>query len=118
MQRIIYEQENGVLAIIVPVESAELALKDVPANTPYVIIDEAELPSDRVYRDGWRIANSAVVEDLEACRAITIKKLNVQQRIAGANSDNQVQEAAVQAPNIDSLKALHVREGLHALHEL
>ena len=52
-QRIIYPTDNGGVAIIVPAVSVELALKDVPAGKPYKIVDVADIPSDRTFRDAW-----------------------------------------------------------------
>ena len=56
-KRIIYQTENGV-SVIVPSPNwqgtiEELAAKDVPANTPYKIVDDSEIPSDRTFRNAW-----------------------------------------------------------------
>ena len=60
MNRIIYNQDNGVAAIIIPspedletMTIQEIAAKDVPAGKPYQIIDASELPSDRTFRGAW-----------------------------------------------------------------
>jgi hypothetical protein len=55
--RIIYPLEGGV-SVIVPSPNwketiNELAAKDVPANTPYKIVDVSEIPSDRTFRNAW-----------------------------------------------------------------
>jgi hypothetical protein len=52
-QRIIYPTDNGGVAIIVPVESIELAMKDIPAGKPYKIVNVADIPTDRTFRDAW-----------------------------------------------------------------
>ena len=56
-QRIIYPTDDGV-AIIVPAAECgltieEIAAKDVPAGTPYKIVDVADIPSDRTFRSAW-----------------------------------------------------------------
>ena len=55
-QRIIYPTNNGV-AIIVPADCGltieEIAAKDVPAGKPYKIVDVADIPSDRTFRNAW-----------------------------------------------------------------
>ena len=51
-QRIIYPTDDGV-AIIVPAESIELAMKDIPEGKPYKIVDVADIPSDRTFRNAW-----------------------------------------------------------------
>ena len=59
-KRIIYKTIDGGVAIIVPSAEylethtiEELALKDVPANTPYKIVDVSEIPTDRTFRNAW-----------------------------------------------------------------
>jgi hypothetical protein len=60
MKRIIYKNPDNSVSIIVPSPEAlqsmtieQLALKDVPANTPYKIVDVSEIPSDRTFRNAW-----------------------------------------------------------------
>jgi hypothetical protein len=59
-KRIIYKNPDNSVSIIVPSDEAlqfmtieQIALKDVPANTPYKIIDVSEIPSDRTFRNAW-----------------------------------------------------------------
>ena len=57
-QRIIYPNDEGGVAVIVPILECgltveEIAEKDVPEGKPYQIIDVSELPSDRVFRNAW-----------------------------------------------------------------
>jgi hypothetical protein len=52
-QRIIYPTDDGGVAIIIPAESIELAMKDIPAGKPYKIVDVADIPTDRTFRDAW-----------------------------------------------------------------
>lgn len=56
MKRIIYPNNEGGVAIIVPAESIEAAMKDIPAGKPYKIIDTADVPTDRTFRDAWEYA--------------------------------------------------------------
>jgi hypothetical protein len=60
MKRIIYKNSDNSISIIVPSAEylethtiEELALKDVPANTPYKIVDVSEIPTDRTFRNAW-----------------------------------------------------------------
>lgn len=54
---IIYENENGGITIIAPLDCGltieEIALKDVPSGTPYKIINRSDLPEDRTFRNAW-----------------------------------------------------------------
>ena len=60
MKRIIYKNSDNSVSIIVPSAEylethtiEELAIKDVPANTPYKIVDVSEIPNDRTFRNAW-----------------------------------------------------------------
>jgi hypothetical protein len=60
MKRIIYKNPDNSVSIIVPSDEAlqsmtieQIALKDVPANTPYKIVDVSEIPTDRTFRNAW-----------------------------------------------------------------
>ena len=63
MKRIIYPTDEGGVAVIVPSAEyladhtiEELAAKDVPAGKVYQIVDEADVPSDRTFRNAWEYA--------------------------------------------------------------
>ena len=55
-QLIIYPTNDGV-AIIVPADCGltieEIAAKDVPTGKPYKIVDVADIPTDRTFRNAW-----------------------------------------------------------------
>ena len=63
--RILYQQNDGTVAIIVPVltetnpETGELytikeiAEKDVPQGKKYKIVEDSEIPTDRSFRNAW-----------------------------------------------------------------
>ena len=63
MNRIIYNQDNGVVAVIIPTPEAleqhtimEIAIKDVPAGKPFKIVDADDIPSDRTFRAAWTVS--------------------------------------------------------------
>lgn len=60
--RIIYPNDDGGISIIVPAESVEAAMKDIPAGKPYKIIDAADIPADRTFRNAWTADFSEVTE--------------------------------------------------------
>jgi hypothetical protein len=79
--RIIYPTDNGGVAVIIPAPECgltieEIAAKDVPmyvtrgANgeigasiqRPYKIVDAADIPADRTFRDAWTADFSEVTE--------------------------------------------------------
>jgi hypothetical protein len=69
MNRIIYPTPEGV-AIIIPAESVELALKDVPEGTPYEIVTTDDIPADRFFRNAWVLGDCCVEHDLDKCKSI------------------------------------------------
>lgn len=54
-QRVIYPTDEGGVAVIVPAPGATLedVLKAVPYGKPYKVIDVADVPSDRTFRNAW-----------------------------------------------------------------
>jgi len=60
MKRIIYQDDNGGVAIIVPADCGltieQIAAKDVPTGKPYQIVDVADIPTDRTFRNAWELA--------------------------------------------------------------
>ena len=60
MKRIIYKQEDGGVAVLVPSQEylqdhtiEELAAKDVPKGAVYEIVDTDTVPTDRTFRGAW-----------------------------------------------------------------
>ena len=80
-QRILFTADSGVLAVVIPsgeVPINDLAASAVPVGTPYVIVDESNIPSDRTFRGAWKTdENNNIYEDLELSRAIAIEKVKV-----------------------------------------
>jgi len=57
-KRIIYPTDEGGVAVIIPAPECgltieEIAAKDVPQGKPYKIVDAADIPSDRIFRNAW-----------------------------------------------------------------
>jgi hypothetical protein len=57
-QRIIYPNDDGGVAIIIPAPECvltieEIAAKSVPEGKPYKIVDVADIPTDRTFRNAW-----------------------------------------------------------------
>ena len=56
-QRIIYPPDDGGVAVIVPADCGltidEIAAKDVPEGKPFKIVDDADIPTDRTFRNAW-----------------------------------------------------------------
>jgi len=57
-KRIIYQTNEGGVAVIIPAAECglsieQIAAKDVPAGKPYKIVDVADIPEDRTFRNAW-----------------------------------------------------------------
>lgn len=51
--RILFPNDDGGVSIIIPAESVEAAMKDIPLGKPYLIVDAADIPTDRTFRNAW-----------------------------------------------------------------
>jgi hypothetical protein len=61
MKRIIYPTDDGGVAVVIPSPDCgltveEIAAKDVPAGKSFKIIDTADVPTDRTFRNAWEYA--------------------------------------------------------------
>jgi hypothetical protein len=71
MNRIIYKQDNGVVAIIIPTPEAleqhgiqAIAIKDVPSGRKFKLVDVADIPSDRSERDAWTVDEAELTDGI------------------------------------------------------
>tara|TARA_B100000131_G_scaffold153007_1_gene148368 strand:- start:123 stop:359 length:237 start_codon:yes stop_codon:yes gene_type:complete len=74
MSKIVYRQDDGVLAIVIPnlkeINPAtgvvftidEIAKKDVPTGKKYKIIDDSDVPTDRSFRNAWTVSESDLTD--------------------------------------------------------
>ena len=56
MAKILFQNSKGGLSIIHPTGALpieDLAQKAVPAGTPYLIVEDDVIPSDRSFRNAW-----------------------------------------------------------------
>lgn len=72
-QRIIYQNDDGGIAVIIPTPAAlalygidAIAQKDVPAGRPYKIIDATDLPADRSLRSAWTVDEADLTDGVGA----------------------------------------------------
>ena len=74
MSKIVYKQDDGVIAIVMPnlkeINPAtgvvftidEIAKKDVPTGKKYKIIDDSDVPTDRSFRNAWTVDESNLTD--------------------------------------------------------
>jgi len=70
-QVIIYNQDNGGVAVIIPTQEAleqhgiqAIAIKDAPAGKKFKIVDAADFPFDRSDRDAWTVADADLTDGI------------------------------------------------------
>jgi hypothetical protein len=70
-QVIIYNQDNGVVAVIIPTPEAldahgiqAIAIKDVPAGKKFKIVDAADIPTDRSEREAWTVDEADLTDGI------------------------------------------------------
>ena len=59
--RIIYRLPDGGVAILTPNPDSgltleQIAAKDVPAGVPFRIVEAADIPTDRTFRNAWEFS--------------------------------------------------------------
>lgn len=68
-QRIIYQNDSGGVSVIIPAPGFD-ATKDVPAGKSYKIVDVSSIPSDRSFRNAWKLKGDVVDTDMAKARDI------------------------------------------------
>ena len=102
MTRIIFQNESGGVSVIIPTESVELALKDVPEGVVYEIVEDDAIPADRFFRNAW-VANGAAVDvDLDKAKDIG-HDIRRQQRAEEFKPFDEI--IAKQIPGLDATEA-------------
>ena len=70
-QRIIYQTDDGGVAVIIPAPDCgltveQIAAKDVPTGKPYKIVDVSEIPTDRSKREAWTVSADDLTDGVGA----------------------------------------------------
>ena len=72
-QRIIYQTDDGGVAVIIPAPEAielygidAIAQKDVPTGKPYKIVDVSEIPAERSQREAWAVLADILTDGVGA----------------------------------------------------
>jgi hypothetical protein len=101
MSFIIYPQTDNKLAVIIPTGDVQDAVKDVPAETAYAIVDSLE-GVDNDYFNGFVYADGAAVADIAACKSIHLDKFRAARTPLLAKLD------------VDYMRALEVEDSVKA----
>jgi hypothetical protein len=115
MKRIIYQSESGGVAVIIPTESVELALKDVPEGVAYEIVEDDAIPADRFFRNAWVMGDCCIEHDLGQCRVIGHQMRRAQRNAEFKPFDEII---AKQIPGADATAAEEARQAIREKYAL
>jgi hypothetical protein len=69
-QRIIYQNDTGGVSLLIPADCGltieQIAAKDVPTGKPYKIVDVADIPTDRQWRNEWTVDEADLTDGVGA----------------------------------------------------
>ena len=71
--KIIYENSEGGVSVVTPapgVSAASLVSTVVPAGSAYSIVEDSEVPTDRLFRAAWRKDGDTIDVDLTAAKEV------------------------------------------------
>lgn len=83
-QRIIYQTDEGGVAVIIPAPKCgltieQIAAKDVPSGKEYKIVDVDALPTDRAFRGAWE-NNDGIKVNMTKAKDITKDRLRAERK--------------------------------------
>lgn len=115
---IIFPQENGSVALVIPapdcgISIEEIARKDVPEGTPYMIVDASDIPEDHTFfnaweadfssPDGYGIGQDAWFAEQEAIRKAAEEQARIEAEAAEqARLEREAEEAAARQAEMDA----------------
>jgi hypothetical protein len=115
MKRIIFQNESGGVSVIIPAESVELALKDVPKGVAYEIVEDDAIPADRFFRNAWVTNGAAVEVDLDQAKSIGHDIRRTQRAEEFKPFDEII---AKQIPGADAVEAEEARQAIRFKYAL
>lgn len=78
-ERIVYtDPVEGNVCVVVPTGAlpiAEVLAKVVPSGVPYKIVDASAIPTDRAFRNAWKLEAGQIKEDFAKSVEITKERL-------------------------------------------
>ena len=104
-QRIIFQNESGGVSVIIPTGELpieEVAKKDVPVGVSYEIVDSLAIPSDRTFRNAWKLGDCCVEHDIDKCKELAHDKRRAKRSEEFAPHDEVIMK---QIPGVDAAEA-------------
>ncbi|CAB4160740.1 hypothetical protein UFOVP764_13 [uncultured Caudovirales phage] len=88
-RRIIYPTNGGCVAVIIPAPEwlaqecntlETLATNSVPPGKPWKIVDASDIPTDRAFRNAWKLEDDQITEDWAKSVEITKNRLREERK--------------------------------------
>jgi len=110
MKVIAFTELDGSVTYVTPVDKtktlAEVVAKSVPDGIEYKIIEAADLPQDRYFRNAWCIEGGKVVVDMPKARDVHMKEIR------------KKRDAKIKVLDIETMKGLDVQAEKQVLRDL
>lgn len=116
MQRIVFENDEGGVSIVIPAPKAlldmtieQIAAGAVPAGKAWRIVATDEVPSDRTFRNAWK---PDLTVDMAKAREIKKNLIRAERTALFTTNDLAVQDALISQDKAALDKAVAVRDAL------
>jgi hypothetical protein len=124
MKRIIYNNENGGISIVVPSKDAlafmtidQIAIKDVPEGLVYEIVETSAISSDRTFRGAWELDGKIIQVNNVKATDIAKNKLRSWREPEFVKNDVTIQNALADDDAVSKESAISRRTFLRDLPE-
>ena len=118
MSKIIYTQENGVVAVVHPSDQSlkemtieEIAQRVVPVGVTYSIVDDSVIPTDRSFRNSWvgvgigSTGGTTITEDMTKAKELHKAKIRESRVDKFAELDVEYQRATETSADTSAIVA-------------
>ena len=118
MSKIIYTQENGVVAVVHPTDQSlkemtieEIAQRVVPLGVTYSIVDDSVIPTDRSFRNSWvgvgigSTGGTTITEDMTKAKELHKAKIRESRVDKFAELDVEYQRATETSADTSAIVA-------------
>jgi len=118
MSKIIYTQENGVVAVVHPSDQSlkemtieEIARRVVPVGTTYSIVADSVIPADRSFRNSWvgvgigSTSETTITEDMTKAKELHKAKIRESRVDKFAELDVEYQRATETSADTSAIVA-------------
>jgi len=127
MEKIIYQQEDGKVALVVPTDGFTLEQvieSAVPVGVPYLVINDEDIPDgfydfhDAVSANFDDPVNISITVDIERAKEIAKNKLREERKQLFEKNDIKLRDAMLSENKVDLKAAIDTRDRLRKAPKL